>query len=134
MHSIQTCPRLYHLSKNYTYVPDHHRQHALEHIRRIGNNFAIYTDGSKFPIAAVSNGKTLQFTLTISASLFTAELSAIWEAIEIIKEQPPQKFAIFSDSKSVIEAVHVGIIGNKEADRAAKAAQSIWPDQLYIFL
>ena len=37
--------------------------------------------------------------------MFTAELSAIWSALEIVKEHPPQKFVIFSDSRSAVEAI-----------------------------
>ena len=109
MHKVRTCTHLYYLSKNYRYTPEHHKQHAVEHIRRKGTHFAIYTDGSKSQMgvgfAAISTNKNLQYSLPERASVFTAELSAIWSAIEIIKEQPPQKFVIFSDSRSAIEAI-----------------------------
>ena len=109
MNKVRTCTHLYYLSKRYTYTPEHHKQHTLEHIRRKGEHFAIYTDGSKSQMgvgyAAISINKKLQYSMPDKASIFTAELSAIWSAIEIIKEQPPQKFVIFSDSRSAIEAL-----------------------------
>ena len=109
MHKVRTCTHLYYLSKKYTYTPDHHKQHTIEHIRRKGTHFAIYTDGSKSQMgvgyAAISISKNLKFSLPERASVFTAELSAIWSAITIIKEQPPQKFVIYSDSRSSIEAL-----------------------------
>ena len=109
MHKIKTCTHLKYLSKKYAYTPEHHRQHTMEHIRRKGNHFAIYTDGSKSQMgvgyAAISERKKVQLSLPTRASVFTAELSAIWSALEIIKEHPPQKFVIFSDSRSAVEAI-----------------------------
>ena len=109
MHKIKTCTHLYYLSKKYTYTPEHHKQHTIEHIRRKGNHLAIYTDGSKsregVGYAAVSERGKLQFSLPKRSSVFTAELSAILSALEIIKEHQPQKFVIFSDSRSAVEAI-----------------------------
>ena len=103
------CCHLYYLSKRSIYTPSHHKQHSLEHIRRKGPHFAIYTDGSKSPsgvgFAAVSSNRTIQFSLPTYASVFTAELMAILAAIEIIKDNPPQKFVIFSDSRSAVEVL-----------------------------
>ena len=91
------------------YTPEHHKQHAIEHIRQKGPHYAIYTDGSKSPsgvgLAATSPSNTIQYSLPSNASVFTAELPAIYSALTIIKNMPPQKFIIYSDSRSAIEAL-----------------------------
>ena len=70
---------------------------------------AIYTDGSKSSsgvgFAAVSTNTVIQFSLPIHASVFSAELMAILAAVDIIKNNPPQKCIIFSDSRSAVEAL-----------------------------
>ena len=67
MNRVRTCTHLYYLTKKYTYTPEHHKQHSVEHIRRKGNHFAIYTDGSKSQIgvgyAAISTKKKIQYSL-----------------------------------------------------------------------
>ena len=91
------------------YTPEHHKQHTVEHIRRKGPHYAIFTDGSKSPsgvgLAAISPDKTVQFSLPSDAFVFTAELAAISSAVMIIKRMPPQKFTIYSDSRGAIEAL-----------------------------
>lgn len=107
--SPRVCTRLSFLSKGYNFVPTHHRQHTLEHIRRKGPHFAIYTDGSKSSsgvgIAAVSPTQSLQYSLPCQASVFTAELLAIHSAIDLITRSPPQIYVIYSDSRSALEAL-----------------------------
>ena len=109
MSKIKTCTHLYYLSKSYAYIPEHHKQHAIDHIKHKGPHYAIYTDGSKSSsgvgYAAISANKTCQYSLPKDVSVFTAELCAIKSAIQMIKNLPPQKFVIFSDSRSGIEAI-----------------------------
>ena len=109
---VKICSQLYYLSKKYNTTPSHHRQYALEHIQRKGHHHAIFTDGSKSSegvgSAAVSSLQTSKFSLPNEASVFTSEVTAILLAVEIIKssnEQENQKFVIYSDSRSAIEAL-----------------------------
>ena len=138
MHKVRICTHLYFLSKKYTYTPDHHKQHTIEHIRRKGNHFAIYTDGSKSQIgvgyAAISTSKNLQFSLPDRASVFTAELSAIWSAIDIIKEQPSQKFVIYSDSRSSIEALQNYCPKNPLVQQIKYEFHKLYEDNKYVEL
>ena len=109
MSKIKICTHLYYLSKTYAYIPEHHKQYAIDHIKNKGPHYAIYTDGSKSSsgvgYAAISTNKTFQYSLPKDASVFTAELCAIKSAIHIIKTIPPRKFVIFTDSRSDIEAI-----------------------------
>ena len=56
-------------------------------------------------LQSVSTNRRIQYSLPKYASVFTAELMAILSAVEIIDDNPPQKFVIFSDSRSAIEAL-----------------------------
>ena len=109
INKIKVCTHLSHLSKRYSRTPAHHKQHTIEHIKQKGDHYSIYTDGSKSSygvgFAIISNDKAIQFSLPKYASVFTAELSALWYAAEEIKTLPKQKFVIFSDSRSALEAL-----------------------------
>jgi ribonuclease HI len=69
----------------------------------------IYTDGSKsgdgVGAAAVCGMEKRTATLTAESSIFSAETRAIELAINIIKENHNDKFAIMSDSISVLQAL-----------------------------
>ena len=112
MKKIKVCSKLYHLSKQQNYTPDHYKQCALEHIQSKGPHKAIYTDGSKSSVgvgcAAVSSSRISQNSLPTNATVFTAELTAIILAVEQIKFSDNNlntKYVIYSDSKSAIEAL-----------------------------
>jgi len=135
------------------------RHVSLEHITEDhSDSIHVYTDGSKCS-GGVGYG-VFSFNLDISkripltASIFTAELLAIDEALENIYNDRNRSFTILTDSRSTLEAVqtpsdhpiisriqdwlimiarrhktvklcwipsHVGLAGNEEADKLAKA-------------
>ena len=63
----------------------------------------IYTDGSKSEdgvgCAIVVNNEVFQAKLPDSASIFTAEMTAIEQALEIVYNSKKKDFVIYSDSK-----------------------------------
>jgi ribonuclease HI len=69
----------------------------------------IYTDGSKdgaaVAAAAVSQTMNRSCRLPNNSSIFSAEASAILLAVDIIKSTTDNKFAIFSDSLSCLQAI-----------------------------
>jgi len=128
---------------------------------------SLYTDGSKedheSPVGAAvfsrDLGIVLKHKLPAGASIFSAEVWAIYQSLIMVESANKHKAVIFSDSKSVLDAVtsstgkkcsnylipliklkyhslsaegfsiqlvwipsHVGIVGNEEADAAAKRA------------
>ena len=87
------------------------QSHALflEHSHTHNNSIPVYTDGSKSE-AGVGFGVVFPSfcrggNLPKVASVFTAELSAIVLALEIIFTLPVSSFIIFSDSQSALSAV-----------------------------
>ena len=70
---------------------------------------AIYTDGSKtenrVAAAATSDGLRAQVRLPGNASIFTAELQALKMAFNIVKNCDEDRFIIFSDSLSSLQAL-----------------------------
>ena len=111
LREIEICLHLTHLTKKSNFTPSRYKQCALEHINKKGPHYAIYTDGSKsldgVGCAAVSQDKISKFSLPKEASIFTAELTAIELALEIIKKQKNKniRFVIYSDSRSALEAL-----------------------------
>ena len=76
----------------------------------------IYTDGSKdgdaVAAAAVSENNTYTFRLPDKSSIFSAELKAIWLALDHIQHDRRGLFLIFSDSLSCLQALSGEISGN----------------------
>ena len=111
LRKIEICLHLTNLSKKSNFTPSRYKQYALEHINKKGPHYAIYTDGSKsldgVGCAAVSQDKISKFSLPKEASIFTAELTAIELALDIIKKQKNKniRFVIYSDSRSALEAL-----------------------------
>ena len=71
----------------------------------------IYTDGSKCNEKSASAfhtafGSTRSFRILDNSSVFTAEVEAIRAALKYIRISHMSKFIIFSDSKSVLEALN----------------------------
>lgn len=71
----------------------------------------IYTDGSKSGLsvgyAAVAEDAIFERKLPPAASIFTAELSGIRDAMSKINESNEEVFTIFTDSRSCIDAINI---------------------------
>ena len=82
------------------------RQKALQHMNTKGRNYGIFTDGSKnrdgVGSAAVATTEVRKKSITKEASIYTAELIAIYEALTIIQQTNFPKYVIYSDSKSAL--------------------------------
>jgi len=75
------------------------------------NEYHIYTDGSKnnenVGSAAVSADARILRRLCGTSSIFTAELRALHDALVIASNSAALKITIFSDSKSVLQALQI---------------------------
>ena len=73
------------------------------------DHWAVYTDGSKaenrVAAAATSNNLSAQVRLPGNASIFTAELQALKMAFNIVKNCDGNRFIIFTDSLSSLQAL-----------------------------
>ncbi|CAD6235942.1 GSCOCG00012438001-RA-CDS, partial [Cotesia congregata] len=77
------------------------------------NSTCFFTDGSwspnsvfgSFAIVGGSDNVELEFRTSKIASIFTLEGMAIMEALKLILKSSQRKFVIFSDSRSVLEAL-----------------------------
>ncbi|GFW24990.1 probable RNA-directed DNA polymerase from transposon X-element [Trichonephila clavipes] len=128
----------FHRSKYFKYIP-------------------VYTDGSKTAenvgCGVVFNNTILSFTLHNSMSVFSAELLAILVALQHIIVSNHRHFCVYTDSLSALESLnfstehrhpterkgfdiifswvpgHVGILGNEQADTAARSMSDHmqWP-------
>ena len=82
---------------------------AMEHINSKQNKYKIFTDGSKnekgVGFAAVSSGTTINGALPAVASVYTAELVALLHALDITQERSESNIAIYTDSRSALEAL-----------------------------
>jgi len=74
-----------------------------------GQSVHLFTDGSKngdsVGCAAVCDDVVITRRLNKHSSIFTAELTAIADALLIINDQAADQFTVFSDSKSALEAI-----------------------------
>ena len=90
-HPLTYQEKLYNIHKNYP------------------NYLHIYTDGSKdnqgTGCGAVLNNKTMKQSLPKEASIFSAEICAIYLALKIISANKSKKFIIHSDSISVLHSI-----------------------------
>lgn len=92
------------------YYPEELRGLFSEHLESIhGDSNHIYTDGSKtidsVGCAAVSSDQCISRKLRKDSSIYTAELSAIVDAMTIIDNSNSTNFTIFSDSRSALQGI-----------------------------
>ena len=86
-------------------------QNFLEHLTSHQNTTPVYTDGSKSTegvgsaVVLPTLGMSNTVSLPKAASIFTAEAYAIILSLEMIQKLPPREYTIFSDSKSVLQAL-----------------------------
>ena len=104
------CTSLSYLLKRNITSPEVFRQHALEHIRRKGNQCILYTDGSKSDhcvgAAAISSSSLNQVSIHPTASVFTAELIAICLALDMILSNNLSSVIICCDSRSALDGIN----------------------------
>ena len=91
--------------------PEESRSRALELIASYNDYMAIYTDGSK-TLEGVGSaficGDTIhQFSMPSNASVFTAELVAIRNALHFIRQSDANRHVILTDSLSSLMALRV---------------------------
>ena len=81
----------------------------LDHNDKHLKHEQLFTDGSKSKegvgCAVVHNGTSYVAKLPDSASVFSAELTAIVQALELINQSKKREFVIYSDSWSAIESL-----------------------------
>ena len=82
----------------------------LEHLRSHQDSITLYTDGSKTDtgvgFAVVGGGCDISRRINGTASVFTAELLAILEAVEQSQRMVGEITTIITDSKSSIQAIN----------------------------
>ena len=82
----------------------------LEHDETHGDDYKIYTDGSKSSggvgFAVVTDDFYDAAKMPHTASVYTAELSAINRVLEVVYHTNKRSFVIYSDSKSVLESLN----------------------------
>ena len=82
----------------------------LDHDEIHRNDYKIFTDGSKsnegVGLAVVTEESCHALRLPHCASVYTAELSAVEKALEIVYNTNKKSFVIYSDSKSVLDSLN----------------------------
>ena len=82
-----------------------HLEHAQTHISQV----PIYTDGSKTTdgtaFAAILPNRTVARRIPSTASIFTAELHAIWSALAGFGRYGANSLVVYSDSRSALHSV-----------------------------
>ncbi len=90
-------------------TPAFYKSKYLEIKSRYEDHEALYTDGSKdgerAGAAAYTNDETYSCRLPDGATVFSAELKALLLALEHVSKSENDKFIIFSDSLSAIQAL-----------------------------
>lgn len=83
----------------------------LEHDLTHANYTKVYTDGSKSDsgvgCAIIFGDTAYTAKLPDSASIFTAELTAVVSALGLVFQSSDTNFVIYSDSKSTLEAIKI---------------------------
>ncbi|XP_073969831.1 uncharacterized protein isoform X1 [Rhodnius prolixus] len=86
-----------------------YRQKLLEILNFYMDYRPIYTDGSKIcngvGCAIYTQGVTATWTLPSHATVYTAEMYAIWQALKTISERNYSKVLVLTDSLSAIKAL-----------------------------
>ncbi|KAG5859130.1 hypothetical protein JTB14_035193 [Gonioctena quinquepunctata] len=89
--------------------PGTYQQEFLQLINKYPMSLNIYTDGSKTAngtgSAFYTNGQSYSWKIHAAASIYTAELYAIWQAIRYTEFMPQHTSTICTDSLSAIEAI-----------------------------
>jgi hypothetical protein len=89
---------------------DRHKEYFYELLNQCTNYSCIYTDGSKedhrVADAMVCGRSSSQSRLPDLSSIFSAEAKAILLALDFIERSNHDKFVIFSDSLSCLQAIH----------------------------
>ncbi|KAI3386578.1 hypothetical protein SNEBB_007980, partial [Seison nebaliae] len=107
MQSLTTCLAM-HIGPKANITPIHHKMLHLAHRMIHRTNLNFYTDGSKTQLvgyAAITNTIVYAGSLRPSASIFTAELTAILSAFNHAVTTN-NSLTVFTDSKSSIEALN----------------------------
>ena len=82
----------------------------MEHDEVHDGEYKIYTDGSKTSegvgFAVVADDSCDFAKLSSSASIYTAELTAIIDAMNMVYHTNQKSFVIYSDSKSAMESLN----------------------------
>jgi ribonuclease HI len=107
--NIVTCQEMYQFKKSIcssAQLRVQFRDHLTDHEQ----SFVIYTDGSKTSdgvgYAAVGENVDISRRIQPFASIFTAELSAIYDSLGICDHVPQESITIITDSKSAIQSIN----------------------------
>ena len=106
--NLDVCCDLIALKKN-SHNAEEMKRKFIDHIRLHSNAVHLYTDGSKSPegVGYAYCGESVQIAKRIQpdATVFTAELYAIYDCISYINESNQDHFVIFSDSRCALLAL-----------------------------
>ena len=99
----------------------------------------IYTDGSKVEAKVasavyVTGCSDLSYRLRNGCSIFTAETEAIYKALCFVSYSSRTHFVIFSDSLSVLQAIHGQESQNPLVNKVIQACQDIFQKKKYIVM
>ena len=112
MTNLRICTQLYEYKKNWDYVThlrNAHIEHAVSHM----GSEILYTDGSwteeETGFAVLSGDEIHAQKIQEHATIFTAELHAILEAVQRAKTSRKKHMTIATDSRSSIAAITMNI-------------------------